>query len=362
MNHIIYSYCSLIWHLLKGHACSAVTLANLARLANKDVVERYNTRVLAEAARKVTERVSNKPVAERQIVYGPRAIEAVFGFGGIAGGANELDFDGDGKIDHFSLAEFLGVDDPPVRITTLASPELVLKRLKQLFGEHEMFDLDHASGLLSEIELQLENNVENEYSSAIGLAMLWERKYLHVPSAMRKKLEQAKSDSERTEQLLEEAKECFYDFIHEENGGEGGEMAYEAFYAAYLQPFMGCFSCPDTRFVLDSINLDNNGGIEWSEWRFWCLWALRTMPDQIKTLDQLHECVLRNAILPQSVINNSIKRRHTLRRTALPPVRPRRTTKLQLDRESLLQKMNAIRNTRFTAIRELRVTVFGQAD
>ena len=45
---------------------------------------------------------------------------------GIGGGTRDptLDFDGNGvidEIDHFTLAEFLGVDDHPVRITTLAS-------------------------------------------------------------------------------------------------------------------------------------------------------------------------------------------------------------------------------------------------
>ena len=90
------------------HACSAVTLANLAHLGNKDVVTRYNTRNPAKAARAVTETVTNKPTNPRQIVYGPRAVEAVFGFAGIAGGSRDptQDFDGNGvidDIDHFTL-------------------------------------------------------------------------------------------------------------------------------------------------------------------------------------------------------------------------------------------------------------------
>jgi hypothetical protein len=76
-----------------GHACSAVTIANLARLGNKDVVTRYSTKNLAPAARAVTLAVTNKPVDARQLVYGPRAIEAVFGFSGICGGTRDPLFD-----------------------------------------------------------------------------------------------------------------------------------------------------------------------------------------------------------------------------------------------------------------------------
>ena len=62
-----------------GHASSAVALANLARLGNRDVVTRYNLRGVIEGARQVTKLTTGAPVAVRQPVYGPRAIEAVFG-------------------------------------------------------------------------------------------------------------------------------------------------------------------------------------------------------------------------------------------------------------------------------------------
>ena len=53
-----------------GHACTAVTLANLVRLGNTDVMQRYECRLLAEAARKVTLLTTEKPCADRQLVYG----------------------------------------------------------------------------------------------------------------------------------------------------------------------------------------------------------------------------------------------------------------------------------------------------
>ena len=56
-----------------GHASSAVALANLARLGNRDVVTRYNLRGVIEGARQVTKLTTGAPVAVRQPVYGPCA-------------------------------------------------------------------------------------------------------------------------------------------------------------------------------------------------------------------------------------------------------------------------------------------------
>ena len=55
-----------------GHACTAVALANLARLGNTNVCQQFQLSKLAEAARLVAERTTHKPVSQRQIVYGTR--------------------------------------------------------------------------------------------------------------------------------------------------------------------------------------------------------------------------------------------------------------------------------------------------
>ena len=133
---------------------------------------------MAEAARIVTKITTNRNVSERQIVYGPRAIEVVFGFTGIAGGGKRtsIDLNGDGvvnELDHFSLARFLGVDDPPIRISTLSSPSLVIKRLKQCFGDNDAFTEEIAKKMLECMTTELSNNIEMEHTSPMGIAMLW---------------------------------------------------------------------------------------------------------------------------------------------------------------------------------------------
>ena len=288
-----------------GHASSCVTLANLGRLGNKDVLTRYNTKFLAKAARITTEKTINQPVPARQIVYGPRAVEAVFGFSGIAGGkledgADVFDKDGDGKItdvDHFSLASFLGVDDPPIRISTLASAALVAGRLKQCFGEDDSFNEEVGASMLQKMKEELIENESQEHTSPTGIALLYYSTTDSMTERMKEVVSKIAGKEERHKAQLKEAKECFLDYA-----GEGEEsMSYQSFYEAYLQPFFGCFTCPRTRFVLDAINLNDDQRLDWKEWNFWCTLALQHHAEEIFNLDDLHNFVLRNAILAQSL-------------------------------------------------------------
>ena len=289
-----------------GHACSCVTLANLARLGNKDVLKRYETKYLAKAAKAVTKLTTKKEVANRQIVYGPRAIEAVFGFSGIAGGTHDPTFDanGDGKIDgldHFSLAEFLGAGEPPIRITTLSSPKLVVERLNQCFGDNPEFTEEMGQKMLNFMEQELIDNQVCEHTSPMGIAVLWQNITGTLLPEMDEIVQKVKAKKGTHVRILEEAKDCFFNFV------ETGEnsMDFLAFYEAYLKPYFGCFSCPRTRFVLGAIDLDGDNNVTWEEWRFWCLWALHQYSDEIIGIEDLNHVVLRNAILPLGLSKTS---------------------------------------------------------
>ena len=89
-----------------NHASSCVALTNLARLGNKDVQERFNTKKLVSAAKIVAEVTTGNPVPFKQVVYGGGALDECFGFGAIAQGKRtDSDYNGDGKIS--SLDKFL---------------------------------------------------------------------------------------------------------------------------------------------------------------------------------------------------------------------------------------------------------------
>jgi hypothetical protein len=160
-----------------NHASSAVALTNLLRLGNKDVLKRFNTKHLVTAARSVAEITTGKPVYSKQIVYGSGAVEVCFGFGAIAQGTRtNTDYNGDGVIndlDKFSVAGMIDLTDPPARISTLASSGLVVKRLKEFFGEHDMFTEDNAHELIIAIKQRLESNIKEDYNLPFNLACLW---------------------------------------------------------------------------------------------------------------------------------------------------------------------------------------------
>ena len=124
-----------------GQCASAVTLMNLVRLGNKKVLKKYNCTYLRNAAINVTRITTGKDPHIKQPIFGGRALDFVF----------------DMNPEEFDLAEFFG-EEAPVRITTLASEEMILTRLINLFGEDEQFTLDQAHKMKQIMLLDLRNN------------------------------------------------------------------------------------------------------------------------------------------------------------------------------------------------------------
>jgi len=280
-----------------GHACSAVTLANLARLGNAKVAKKYHTAKLGNAARIVTRATTGRGPDMRQIVYGPRAIEVVFDFGGIAGG-QVVDTNNDGKldkIDKFDLAEFLGLEKAPIRISTLSSEKLVCERLINLFGSHETFTEETAAAMKQMMLEDLHAGRKEDYTSPIGLAMLYGRVHGEPTPSMCKTandLSQGKL-TPLQDALLKDAEACF-----REHAGDDMSIDYWGFYHAFAQPYFGCFTCETTQGIMDVIDRDDDGKVEWCEWRFWCIWALRQYGAEITTVDDVHHTIFRHALMP----------------------------------------------------------------
>lgn len=289
-----------------GHASSCVTLMNLVRLGNKDVLSRYNPKNFIKAARDVTAITTNKRVPSAHIVYGPRALDTVFGFGGIAGGVQDDTFDKDANgviddVDRFTLASFLGLCDPPVRISTLASPQLVVQRLEQCFGSDPDFNKEIASKMMDTIKQNLISNLEAEYTSSIGLASLWRQVTGTLHPSMQKIYDSKREGvSEQHEILLKTAKDYFGQYLEAGNDS----ISYESFKEAYLCTFFDRFEHMDIdyEFVFDSLfDVDKNNGLSWTEMKFWYVFVLREYPNEINTFNELQEVVLRSALLPTSL-------------------------------------------------------------
>ena len=120
-----------------GNAASCVTIMNLVRLGNKKVLEKFNCPYLRQAARNVTKITTGVDPHIKQPLYGERALDFVF----------------DLNKEEFDLASFFG-ETAPVRITTLASPEMIRTRLVELYGDDPQFTIEQATKMK---ELMLED-------------------------------------------------------------------------------------------------------------------------------------------------------------------------------------------------------------
>ena len=130
-----------------GNTAACVTLLNLIRLGNKKVLKNYNCQYLRKAAINVTEITTGMPPHKCQPIYGTRALDMVFDM-------NPEDFD---------LADFFG-EEPPVRITTIASPQMIRQKLVNFFGEDPAFTVEIATEMKKKMFEDLRNNRFHNFS------------------------------------------------------------------------------------------------------------------------------------------------------------------------------------------------------
>ena len=273
-----------------GHACSSVSLLNLIRLGNKKVLERYNCTELRRAAMKVTEITSGRNPHPKQPVYGARALDMAFDFGGIAGGhVGESDF---------RLAKFFG-EEAPRRISTLASANMVLERLKNVFGDLDIFTLSTAEEMKKVMIDDLTKNRKEEYMSKMGLAVLFDRAGGSLSESMRDAIEKVKIHNVHHQNLLSEVKNMWDMWDLREPDEQQGDdcLEFDSFYNGFMAPYFGCFRCDDTRKGLQAIDMDSDGRVDWSEFSLYLKWALRQYPD-IEDVDELLQITFQKGLIP----------------------------------------------------------------
>ena len=257
-----------------------------------------------EGARQVTKLTTGAPVAVRQPVYGPRAIEAVFGFTAVGGGVIDHTFDRDGSgtaADDVFLGDILGVAEKPVRLHTLATPAQFAERLAQCFGADDSFDDVLGAKLKDGLLALLANGDKAECTSSIGLALLHQRVTGTLTEAMVACVKGA--DEGGHEALLTQAEACFKDALA---GSDAEGLAYGAFADRFVEPYLGKghntfgvdLGDKVREAVRKSFDLDGDQDIEFDEYRMWLVWALRSTQDAIHSVDDLFSAVVRRGIMP----------------------------------------------------------------
>ena len=266
-----------------GHASSSVTLMNLIRLGNQKVLKTYNCKEFRKAAIEVTRITTGKAPHPKQVVYGERALDLVFGFIGV----------GD-----FNLGEFFG-EETVNRITTLATNEMIRDRLINLFGENPQFTLDMAQKMKDKMmeDLQSVPPRKEEYMSPMGIALLFDRAGGKLTEKMSEEISRVKLKETHHKELIEDIRELWDFWDSAELQQRDNCLQFDSFYHGFMAPYFGCYRCVDTKQALKAMDMDNDGYIDWNEFMVYVKWALHQYPN-VDNADDVLSIVFEKGLIP----------------------------------------------------------------
>ena len=268
-----------------GHSCSSVTLMNLVRMGNKKVLQQYNCTALREVPQEITRITTGTEAYDRQVVYGERALDMVFGMPNFTPSKKE-----------FSMAAFFG-EKPIMRMTTLASPQMVATRLKNLFGEDPQFTAERGQRMLEVMLQDLHKNRKEEYMSAVGLAVLFDRSGGQLTENMSDIIAQEEPKKVHAQELIAEIRAMWDEWDLRGDGRRDGKLEFDAFYNGFLGPYFGCYRCDETKRALKAIDMDEDGTVDWDEFALYLKWAIRQYPET-KTAEELLSIAFRKGLIP----------------------------------------------------------------
>ena len=272
-----------------GHADSCTTLMNMIRLGNQAVQKQFNCKYLREAAIKVTEIASGDSPDPRKPIYGDRALDMLFG--GVFAAMDE-----DPNIcAGFDMAEFLGVERV-VRITTMASGEMIILKMKELFDDDPQFTEELGDLMRTQILENAKEGRREEYNSQVGLAMLFEQSGGKLTPAMAAAIEKSHDNGPHIDNLIEEIKEE-WDKWDGRDGVADNQLTFDNFYIGFMAPYFGCYRCADSQLGLKALDMDNDGMIDWTEFKFYLVWAGRQYPN-VEASNQLLDKAFRFGLIP----------------------------------------------------------------
>ena len=266
-----------------GHASSTVVLMNLVRLGNEKVLQTYDCKEFRKAAIEVTRLTTGKAPHPKQVVYGERALDLVFGFIGV----------GD-----FNLGDFFG-EKTVNRITTLATPQMIIDRLVALFGESPKFTTKIATRMKEIMLEDLNSNPprKEEYMSEMGLAVLFDRAGEQLTEKMSQAIAKVDVRQEHHKAIIEDIKGMWDIWDVQEKQRGDGRLEFDSFYHGFLSPYYGCYRCKGTKRALRGMDMDNDGYVDWEEFMVYIKWALHQYPELTKA-DETLEVAFQKGIVP----------------------------------------------------------------
>ncbi|VDI63154.1 Hypothetical predicted protein [Mytilus galloprovincialis] len=263
-----------------GNASSCVTLLNLIRLGNKNLLKRYTCTYLRKAAINITKITTGEDPHSKQPVYGERALDLVLGL----------------DKEEFDLSEFFG-EKAPVRISSVASPEMIRTRLVQIFGEDEKFTLELAYKMKEVMLDDLKKSRKEEYMSTVGLAMLFDRAGGAITVTMRDAISKEEIVRPHAQNMIAEIRRRWDDWDLKDKVQGDDMLEYDSFYNGFMAPYFSCYRCSETKKALQAIDMDTDGQVDWDEFLVYIKWAIHEYPD-VQNADELLDIAFRKGLIP----------------------------------------------------------------
>jgi len=264
-----------------GHACASVTMMNLVRLGNTKILQKFNCTKLRSVAQAITKITTGRDPHPKQVLYGERATDLVFGGFGVG------DFD---------IAEFFGIETPN-HITTLASPEMIRDRLEHFFGIDPQFNVDIGLKMKEKMLEDLRSGRKEEYNSAVGIAILFDRAGGKCTEKMSDVISKIDMKSPHHQTLIKEIREEWDFWDSKDRVQKDDRLQFDNFYHGFMQPYFGCYRCVTTKKSLKALDMDEDGYVDWNEFLVFVKWALRQYPD-VPDADELMSIVFEKALIP----------------------------------------------------------------
>ena len=266
-----------------GHACSSVTVMNLVRLGNKKVVEKFNCLEMRNAARAVTKVTTGMDPHPKQVLYGDRALDMVFGF--------PLQF-----VREFDMAKFFDIK-PVVRMNTLVGTEMIRDRLIDVFGWSKAFTLEIAAEMKEKMLEDLREGRKEEYMSEVGLALLFDRAGGKLTEKMSDVIASVETENYRHDELIAQIRKLWDTWDLQDEVQDDERLQFDSFYHGFMAPYFGCYRCDTTKQGLQCLDMDSDGYVDWKEFLVYIKWALRQYPD-VPNADELLEITFQKGLIP----------------------------------------------------------------
>ena len=143
----------------------------------------------------------------------------------------------------------------------------------------------------------LNENRKEEYMSAVGLAILFDRSGGQLTPGMSEVIAQDEPENGHAQHLIAEIRKMWDEWDLREESQQDDALEFDSFYNGFLAPYFSCYRCDETKRALKAIDMDEDGKVDWNEFALYLKWAIRQYPGT-KTAEDLLSIAFRKDLIP----------------------------------------------------------------